>query len=278
MREPYHQISNGWIISARPKPDAEVRLYCFSHAGAGGAAYRGWAEAAPERLEVCTVHLPGREARLREEPYTSVHDMVAPLVQALETVRDLSERPFAFYGHSMGAVVAFETARELRRRDLPLPKALFIGASRAPQLGWPHAPVRQLEDMALLTEVHRRYGSVPAIIMEDAELRALLTPMLRADMSVVETYRLSPERSFEFPIVAFSGDRDPMVARADMEGWSEQTSGPFSLRSVPGEHIFLQTQREALLADIASALGVGVTESNSTSNRVASGHFTPAAS
>jgi medium-chain acyl-[acyl-carrier-protein] hydrolase len=230
-------------------------LYCFSHAGAGGAAFRGWGEAAVDKLEVCTVHLPGRENRLRETPFASVHDIVGPLVQAIIAVYKEDERPFSFYGHSMGAMVSFETARELRRQGLPLPEALFIGASRAPQLGWPHAPVRQLDDMALLTEVHRRYGSVPAIIMEDADLRALLTPTLRADMSVVETYRLSPEQSFDFPIIAFVGDRDTMVARADMEGWAEQTSGGFQLQSVPGDHIFLQGQRDMLLREVARTLG-----------------------
>jgi medium-chain acyl-[acyl-carrier-protein] hydrolase len=261
-------MSNGWIVAASPKPDAAKRLYCFSHAGAGGAAFRGWGESAVDALEVCTVHLPGRENRLRETPKTSVHELVGPLAEVIVTAYSDDERPFAFYGHSMGAIVAFETARELRRQGHPLPEALFVGASRAPQMVWPHSPVRDLDDVALLTEVHRRYGSVPAIIMEDADLRALLTPTLRGDMSIVETYRFSPERSFEFPIVAFAGDRDSMVARAEMEGWAEHTSGAFQLRTVSGDHIFLQPQRDMLLTEVARTLRLtrdGTTAAHATS-------------
>jgi medium-chain acyl-[acyl-carrier-protein] hydrolase len=278
MREPNHSLSNGWIVAARPKPDAEKRLYCFSHAGVGGAAFRGWGEAAANGLEVCTIQLPGRESRLRETPLTSVHELVGPLAHAIAAMHASDGRPFAFYGHSMGAMVSFETARELRRQGHLLPEALFIGASRAPQLGWPHASVQQLDDVALLTEVNRRYGSVPAIIIEDADLRALLTPTLRADMSVVETYRLLPEQSFEFPIIAFVGDRDPMVARAEMEGWGEQTSGVFQLRTVPGDHIFLQTQRELLLDEVARILGIGYARTTGATDSAVAGRVTQASS
>jgi surfactin synthase thioesterase subunit len=252
MRQPYHIASHGWIVAAKPKPEAAKRLYCFSHAGAGGAAYRGWADAAPAWLEVCTIHLPGRENRLREPAFSSVREIVPPLVDALLAIHD---RPFAFFGHSMGAIVAFETARALRAGGHPMPEALFVSASRAPQLQWPHPPIRQLSDLELLAEVHRRYGSVPAIIMEDEELRALLTPTLRADMAAVETYSHGLDRVFEFPILAFGGDHDPMVGRPELEAWSEQTTGGFRFQMVPGDHLFLQAQRATLLAEVARTLG-----------------------
>jgi medium-chain acyl-[acyl-carrier-protein] hydrolase len=253
MRHPDHSSSNRWIVAAGSKPEATVRLFCFSHAGAGGAAYRGWGGAAPLELEVCTVQLPGRENRLREAPFTSLTELVKALTDSLQSTND---RPFAFFGHSLGAIIAFETVRQLRRSGGPLPTTLFVSASRAPQLPWPHPPVQHMGDLELLNEVHRRYGSVPSLILEDVELRQLLTPALRADMTLIENYHYEMEAPFDFPIVAFGGDIDSMVGRSEIERWNEQTSKSFKLRMLDGDHLFLQTRCKDLLEDIGSALGL----------------------
>src|SRR3954468_16780518 len=176
----YHAHSSRWIIVPRRRRDALARLFCFPHAGVGISAYRGWADAAPEGLEVCLIQPPGRENRLREAPLTSIPETAATLVAELEP---LSEIPFAFFGHSLGAVVAFETVRALQRAGAVLPSALFVAASRAPQLAWPHPPVRHLEDVPLLEVLNRRYGSVPQVVLDDPELRELLVPAVRADMA-----------------------------------------------------------------------------------------------
>jgi medium-chain acyl-[acyl-carrier-protein] hydrolase len=253
MRHPNQRVSNGWIVAVKPKPEAAARLFCFSHAGAGSASYRGWGDDAPEGLEVCTIQLPGRENRLREAPFTSLSALARALADAIQPVND---RPFAFFGHSLGATIAFETARELRRSGNPLPATLFVSASRAPQLPWPHPPVRHLNDVDLLTEVHRRYGSVPEVLFDDVELRELLTPTLRADMTLIETYRYEPEAPFDCPVIAFGGDEDRMVARSALDQWNDQTSGHFRLRILAGDHLFLQSRRQELLEDIGGALGL----------------------
>lgn len=253
MQPTDHKVSNKWIVAPQIRAEVVARLFCFPHAGAGGAAYRGWSDAAPREVEVNTVQLPGRENRLREAPFTSLVELARALVDNLPIGNDL---PFAFFGHSLGAIIAFETIRQLRRSGKALPAALFVSASRAPQLPWPHAPVRQLGDVELLTEVHRRYGSVPEVILQDAELRELLTPTLRADMSVIETYRYEAEAPFEFPVVAFGGDTDRMVSPPELEGWREQTVGAFRLRMVAGDHLFLQSARGILLEEIGAVLGL----------------------
>jgi medium-chain acyl-[acyl-carrier-protein] hydrolase len=166
--------------------------------------------------------------------------------------------------------VAFETARHLRRMGAGLPAALFVSASRAPQLPWPHAPVRQLDDMALLTEVHRRYGSVPSIVFDDAELRTLLTPALRADMSLIETYAYEAAAPFACPVIAFGGDRDPMVGRPELDAWAVQTTGAFQFHSLDGDHLFLQSQRERLLHTVADVLA-----HSASVRRHLSGHAVP---
>ena len=134
--------------------------------------------------------------------------------------------------------------------------SLFVSASRAPQLPWPHPPVRHLDDRALLTEVNRRYDSVPDVILADEELVRLLTPALRADMALVETYGYEAEAPFDFPITAFGGDADRMVRRSELEQWSAQTSAAFRLRMVSGGHLFLQANRSELLSDVRNTLGL----------------------
>jgi medium-chain acyl-[acyl-carrier-protein] hydrolase len=253
MRHPDHRSSNRWIVAAESRPEAKIRLFCFSHAGAGTAAYRGWGRAAQPHLEVCTIQLPGRENRLREAPVTSLAELVQPLADSIQSA---SDRPFAFFGHSLGAIVAFETARQIRRCGGQLPMALFVSASRAPQLPWPHPPVQHLDDLELLAEVDRRYGSVPSVVLEDAELRQLLTPGLRGDMTLIENYRYEREAPFDIPVVAFGGDIDEMVRRPELEQWNEQTCKSFRLRILDGDHLFLQSKRQDLLEDIGGSLGL----------------------
>lgn len=242
-----------WLITPAQKRRPAARLVCFPYAGAGASAFRGWADAAPDALEVCLVQLPGRENRLREAALTSVADVVAGLASELEPFCDL---PFAFFGHSMGAIVAFETVRQLRRSGTRLPDAMFVSASRAPQLPWPHPPVRSLDDLSLLGVLNQRYDSVPAVVLQDPELRELLTPAVRADMTVVETYVYNSEAPFDFPLVAFGGDDDRMVGRSELEQWNAQTTGSFRLRMLAGNHLFLQPRRADLLAEIAEAMSV----------------------
>lgn len=253
MGRPDYSNSSRWIVVPKPRQHALARLFCFPHAGVGSSAYRGWADAAPEGLEVCLIQPPGRESRLREAPLTSVADIVSNLMAELEP---LCEMPFAFFGHSLGAVVAFETVRRLQRLGAPLPSALFVAASRAPQLAWPHPHVRHLEDVALLEVLNRRYGSVPQVVFRDPELRELLTPAVRADMTAVETYAYEANAPFELPLFAFGGDEDRMVGRQELQHWSAQTTGSFRLRMMPGKHLFAQEKRDDLIAEIAAALSI----------------------
>lgn len=251
LRREEIKASNGWLVTTGQKPAARLRLICFSPAGTGAASFRGWADLAPSWLEVCAVQLPGRETRLREAPIADLEVLVPRLGAAIAPALD---RPFAFYGHSLGSIVAFETARLLRRAGGPLPAAFFVGASRPPQLPWPDPPVRELPDLALLEEVHRRYDSVPEVVMAEAELRELLTPALRADMALIETYRYRPEMPFEFPIHVFGGAADHKVGRADLVQWQEQTLGAFDLRHFPDGHLFLLPRKRELIAAIGATL------------------------
>lgn len=248
---------NPWVVRPRSRPAAQMRLFCFPYAGVGPSAFRGWAEALDGCLEGSFVHLPGREGRLREAPYRSMAELVPVLADALSPLLD---KPALFYGHSVGAKVAFETCRELRRRNAMVPVHLFVGACPAPHLEREHAPMHQLGDDEFLQELQRRYGGVPAEIMQDAEIRALLLPGMKADVTLLETYQYSPEPPLGCPITAFGGDRDAMVLPRLIEGWQHLTAGGFRFRIVAGDHFFAQSAKADLLheiAAVAAAPGLG---------------------
>jgi medium-chain acyl-[acyl-carrier-protein] hydrolase len=244
-------LSTDYLVRPSPRPTAAVRLFCLPHAGAGASAYRGWAQDLGPDLDVCYVQLPGRENRFREPPFTSLESLVDAVATALAPLVD---RPYLLYGHSFGGIVAFEVARELRRRGLGEPRHFFASASRAPHLPWPHPPIRQLAGADLLREVNRRYDSVPAAILEDVELRDLLVPALRADLGVLETYRHAPGRPLACGITVFGGRQDRMITLAELDGWSEHTAGAFRLQLLEGGHMLLQTARGQLFEVIASTL------------------------
>ena len=243
-------LSGQTIIRPKPRRDARRRLFCFPHAGVGPSAFRGWADDVPN-AEVCFVQLPGREGRLRETPASSIPSLMPKLV---ESVGPLLDRPFAFYGHSLGATIAFELALNLRRALSLQPSHLFVGASPAPQLPWPHPPIRSLPENNFFSVLQERYGALPREVIADAEMRALVLPILRADVTMIETYTYSPEAPLNSDITVFGGLRDEMVRRHELESWRERTAGRFRLEMLDGDHLFLKARRAELLQLIASEL------------------------
>jgi medium-chain acyl-[acyl-carrier-protein] hydrolase len=202
-------------------------------------------------VELCAVQMPGRESRWKEPAFTRLGDLVAALHDGLLPHLD---RPYAFFGHSLGALIAFELARALRRSGRPGPTHLFASAHRAPQCPNPHPDMRHLADGPFVDEIRRRYGGIPQAVLEHPELMALMLPCLRADFTVFETYRYADERPLECPISAFGGESDDYVRRDALEAWSTQTTGGFWLRMVPGDHFFVQGRRTEVLDAVAAAL------------------------
>ena len=233
-----------------------MRLYCFPHAGGGVPVFRDWPDGLPE-VEVWIAHLPGRGSRLREAPLTRM----LPLVQAL--ARNFpqddskhwpaSDHSFAFFGHSLGARLAFELTRTLRRQSRPLPAHLFLSACPAPQLLPVTPAIHTLPKSAFLTELQRRNG-IPQEVAAHPELMDLLLPMLRADFAVYETAVYRSESPLACPITAFGGNDDPLVSSAALEAWSVQTSGAFQASFFDGDHFYLRTAEGQLLQQIGRIL------------------------
>lgn len=172
---------------------------------------------------------------------------LAPLVRALaEAMAPLLDKPFAFFGHSLGALVAFELARWLRRQSGVQPIHLFVSADRAPQIRARSRPMHDLPEEEFLVEL-RRLNGIPEIVLEDANLMQIMLPVLRADFAVYETYVYSIEPPLDCPITSFGGLQDHRVNRGDLEPWRDQTNASFSLRMFPGDHFFLNATQHLLL-------------------------------
>jgi medium-chain acyl-[acyl-carrier-protein] hydrolase len=247
-------MSNAWLQRFAPRPHARARLFCFAHAGGAAAVYRPWALALPAELEVCAIQLPGRANRLNEPALTSIPSLVAALLPELLPQLDL---PFAFFGHSMGAVLSSEVARALHEQHGLLPQHLFVSGRRPPHMPNPDPLLYPLSDTDFVSEINRRYGGIPPEVAELEELMALLLPCLRADIKALEIHTPPASRApLACPISVFGGTGDPLTPREHLDGWRSETSGPFRVRGFPGDHFYLQGlgQREALLADIAAAM------------------------
>lgn len=213
--------------------------------------FRNWANTLPPTVELCPIQLPGRENRLREPPFSRISPLVEALAQALEHSLNL---PFAVFGHSMGALIGFELARELRRRSLPTPALLFVSGRRAPHQLDADLPIHERSRDEFIREVQLRYNSIPEAVRQDSELMELLLPSLRADFALTESYVYYAEAPLDCPIFAFGGVEDPKVSHNDLALWSRQTCRSFSLRMLPGEHFFLQSAQSVLLQAISQEL------------------------
>ena len=212
--------------------------------------FRDWGPALAPGIEVCPVSLPGREDRLAEPPFTRLK----PLVDALarELVPHMST-PTAFFGHSLGAVVAFEVARMLRSWAGLLPVHLFVSASHAPQSPNRQKRLHQLPRAALVREL-RRFDGTPAELLESEEFIELMLPTMRADLAMVETYVYQDDVELECPISVFGGIGDRTVHPEDLLAWRVQAADVFALRTYPGGHFFLHEAQPAVLSAITSDL------------------------
>jgi medium-chain acyl-[acyl-carrier-protein] hydrolase len=236
-----------------------MRLFCFPYAGVGPSLYRPWLAALPGHVEARLIQLPGREGRWRETPLRDVHSIADSLTRALKPHLQM---PFAFYGHSLGSLIAFEVTRRLRADGGPMPVQLFLAAHRAAHLPNPHPEIRHLADDEFVAELRRRYDGIPQTVLDNPELLELMLPCLRADFHVYETYEYTAEPPLDCPISAFGAEADAYVRTPEVAGWRDQTRARFRMRVVPGNHFFVQTHRDLVLAAVADDLSEAAREAS----------------
>jgi len=245
-------MPNSWFSVYRATSPIRYRLFCFPYAGAGGVIYSKWARLLPSGVEVCAIELPGRSSRIQEPPISRL----APLVSALrDGISPFLGSAFGFYGHSFGALLAFELARELRRKKLNEPNFLICGASRAPHVELDRPLFHRLPDDEFLAASVLHYGTtIDHRLLEVDEIRQMIVLAMRADLTVSESYRYYEDVPFEFPISIVAGRSDSSTSEASLKAWAQHTKSTFDLTYLEGGHLFLNHRATELLELISSAI------------------------
>lgn len=249
MQPPASDVANPWLPQHRPDRTPAIRLFCLPCAGGGASRYRSWHQAVDEAIEVCPVQLPGRESRLNEPRLDTLHDLVNGIAEGIEPLLD---RPFALLGHSLGGLLAFEVARDLRNHGLA-PKHLFICGTPAPQLPRTAPHVHNLPDEELLTYLKELDGT-PDRVLNEGWLRATYLPVLRDDLKVYETYLFARDAPLSCPVTTWGGMEDARVTEASLLAWKEQTRGSFTNAMFSGGHFFLDSMASELGGRISTTL------------------------
>jgi medium-chain acyl-[acyl-carrier-protein] hydrolase len=262
------RAANAWFIWPKQRPiSPSLRLFCFPYAGGGASIFRTWPAMLPAEIEVCAVELPGHESRWVDPPITDVTELVRNLGDILPEQMDV---PVAFFGHSMGALIAFALARDLRRRHQISLKHMFVSGFRAPQLIDPAPLMHKMPESGFLQELQERYGT-PDEIQHDPELAELYLPLMRADFALCESFSYSQEDPFDFPISGFGGIEDRKINREQLLAWREQTRSAFHMRVFPGGHFYLNGSSQPLLLRV---LGQQLSQAGRRGLRVAASQAT----
>lgn len=241
---------NLYLSHRVPRSQPMMRLFCLPYAGGNAVMFQRWHQIFNPKIEICPIQYPGRGNRIREQPFTNAKPLAQEVTEAIKPLLDI---PYAFFGHSMGALIAFEVVQELRRQQKRLPFHFFASAVRAPQLKYRDRISFDLPDAEFIEEL-RRLNGTPNEVLDHSELMALMLPMLRADFSVAQTYEFVAAPPLPFPITVYGGQQDVSVSKIELDGWLEQTTGGFRLELFPGDHFYLHASENLLTSKIEAQL------------------------
>ena len=242
--------ADNWLVRCQTKSPARYRLFCFPYAGGGASIFNNWETELPPEVEIVAVQLPGRENRLSESPLTRLKQLIKTLFPIIIPQLDL---PFALFGHSLGAWIAFELIRELRRQKLSLPTHFFVSGSKAPQFMDLNPPIHRLPDEKFIAKI-KDFQGTPEAVLQDTRLMEAYIPALRADFAILETYFYANQAPLNFPITAFGGNHDAQISATELRSWQQQTSSKFDQQMFNGGHFFLHSARQDLLKAISLQL------------------------
>ncbi len=249
-------MSNPWFYPlGHQLTYPRLRLLCFPYAGGDIHSYRNWAKLVPPDIQLIGVQLPGRGRRLSETPNRDLRHTVR---QLLVELKPWLHQPFAFFGHSMGALLSFELAHSLRAAGLSGPEHLFVSGRSAPHVPDSRAPLHDMPEPEFINEL-KKYNGTPQEVFDSRELLDLVLPTLRADFEMVETYEFRTTSPLDIPITAFGGSHDPEVPLTDLSAWKIHTQQQFSERILEGDHFFINSHASAIVQQIFETLSSAAT-------------------
>ena len=242
--------SNNWFVTFKPKKDALIRLFCFHYGGGSASIFRQWSKDVIQEVELVAIQLPGREERYNEPLLNNISQVIDNLLLHFNKYTD---KPFILFGHSIGALIAFEFARTLRQRKMLQPKHLIVSGTKAPQVPLKKQHIHKLPKKQFIEEL-KKYNGIPDYIIEDEELISIFIPIIKADFSISETYNYSNKKPLSCPITALGGSNDNTFDADDLIKWQEQTSNAFIHQFLPGDHFFINTSYTEIINIINQSL------------------------
>lgn len=240
--------SGRWLRRFGQTQIARVTVLCIPHAGGTAAMFRRWPEMMPADVAVVALQAPGRGDRLNEPP---MGDLRALVDACMEDVVPRLDSPLLVFGHSLGALVAFELARAMTSEGLP-PAGLLVSGRTPPASARRNAPVSALPDDDFIAAMQARYGAIPPELLDHPDVLALVLPALRADMAMLEGYRHRRRTPIDVPITVLAARGDAIAPPAAMDGWRDETTGAFAIHAFEGGHFYFEGTPEPLLRTIAA--------------------------
>lgn len=251
VNEPYSLAERKrWLVRGGVVNEPHLRLFVFPPAGASASIFEGWQECFSKNIEIISLQYPGRQERLQELPITNIKELVRGVVEA---ITPLIDRPFAMLGSSLGALVAFETARLLRAVNGVEPSCLFMVCARSPQSQEPYPRFHAMTDVELIETLHS-FGGIPLQVLDNAELLNLILPTIRSDSLISSNYSYDEDKPFTCPIVTVAGRHDHSVSLEQSASWRDQTTGQFGLEVIEGAHSLVNSNRQDLIKIISTYL------------------------
>lgn len=252
------KMARSWLQGIQPDSKVDMRLFCFSYAGGGASTYLRWRAHFPKNIDICAVQQPGREGRIAEQPISDLPTLISHIADAITPHIKI---PYAFFGHCNGALVAFELARELRRRNKILPQHMFISSFRSPDLRNSKSVLHDLPQSKFIAHL-KTYGGMPEEILNNEHMMDSLMHTLRADFSLHENYEYHEEESLDCPLTILGGLQDSIVTRKELVGWRDKTLKSAKINIFPGGHFFIDTHRKFLLKMINDELASIISRQN----------------
>lgn len=250
------ELTSNWLIRGRGDTrGAKLRLYAVPFAGRGASLFHSWRAMLPEWIDLVAVQLPGREARLREPALSSVADIVDALQAEIVATND---RPFAFFGYSMGALISFETTRALLAAGTTGPEALILAGHQPPHVKTTSVPFHAMTDAEFVDAMQRLYDGIPQEVLSNPDLMRLLLPTLRRDIEALEFFQFKPGPRLNIPFHVYGGTLDPQANRSRLERWQDLTNGPTAFRWFDGGHFFVLDQSRAVVDAVVADLSTHV--------------------
>lgn len=230
----------------------QVKLFCFPHAGASSALFNTWQSRFPAHIQLIPLDYPGHGSRYNEPLLSKIDELIQYLFDQI--IINLST-PYLFYGHSLGTLISFELIRKLRQQNIMPPAHLIVSGRHAPQISSSDCWLHQLPDTEFIQKIQEKYSGIPTILLENSAMLALFIPIIRADLTIVETYRYKQESPLSCPITVIRGKSDHLINDTGLSAWQEQTNKAFNSISLAGNHFSLLTNNELtqILITIANA-------------------------